>query len=86
MDMGVLTGQSAKIMKVIEAIKHDPDLLNQLKEHPQEALNKIGIELNEEELGIVQKLENLNELKEGAQGLFEKIKEFLEALRKWKDS
>jgi hypothetical protein len=77
MDLSTLTGHSEKIMKIIESIKSDPNLLNELKEHPQETLNKMGIELNEEELAIVHKLGTLNELKDEAISFLSKIKEFL---------
>lgn len=52
MDFSTLTNQSPKIMAVMDAIKNDPNFLNELKEDPQQALNKIGIELNEEEMGL----------------------------------
>ncbi len=85
MDLNTITSESPKIMAVIENIKNDPNFLNELKENPQQALNKIGVELNEEELGWIQKVENLNELGLGnlqeletnAVGLFTKIKGFL---------
>lgn len=77
MDLSTLAGQSEKMMTVVEAIKNNPNFLNELKENPQEALNKIGVELTEEELSIVQKMGNLYELQEEALGFFGKIKGFL---------
>lgn len=85
MDLNTLTSESPKIMAVIENIKNDPNFFNELKENPQEALNKIGVELNEEELGWIQKVEslselglgNLQELEANALGLFAKLKGFL---------
>ncbi|STY29765.1 Uncharacterised protein [Legionella wadsworthii] len=74
MDWNTLASQSPKIMAVMEAIKNDPAFLNELKEDPQQALSKIGVQLNEEEMAIVQKLGELNELKADALGLFAKIK------------
>ncbi|MGC1181411.1 hypothetical protein [Legionella sp.] len=76
MDLNTLASQSPKIMTVIESIKNDPNFLNELKANPQEALSKIGIELNEEELGIVQKLGSLSELEEEVEGIFGQIKGF----------
>ncbi|MGL5741735.1 MAG: hypothetical protein ACRCXC_03875 [Legionella sp.] len=49
MDLQSLTNESPKIMAVIENIKSDPNFLSELKENPQQALSKIGVELNEEE-------------------------------------
>ncbi|WP_242602388.1 hypothetical protein [Legionella rowbothamii] len=46
-------------------------LLDDLKASPQEALSKIGVELNEEELTMVQQLEGFEE---EAEGIFNKIK------------
>lgn len=77
MDLSTLTGQSEKVMTVIEHLKNDPNFLNEFKENPQEALNKIGVELNEEELSIVQKLEHFSELKGEVLGIFDKIKSIL---------
>ncbi|CEG58679.1 hypothetical protein [Legionella fallonii] len=85
MDLNTLTSQSPKIMTVIENIKNDPNFFNELKANPQEALNKIGVELNEEELGWIQKIEslsqlgvgNLQELEEEAVGMLAKIKGLL---------
>jgi len=76
MDFNTLAGQSPKIMAVMESIKNDPNFLSELKENPEEALNKIGVELNEEELRIVQKLGSLSELGSEVEGLFNKIKVF----------
>ncbi len=76
MDFSTLTSQSPKIMAVMDAIKNDPNFLNELKEDPQQALNKIGIELNEEEMGVVQKLSDLRELQAEAEGFFAKVKGF----------
>jgi hypothetical protein len=76
MDIYTLSSQSEKIMTVVQSIKNDPNFLNELKENPQEALSKIGVELNEEELGLVQKLGSLNELEEEVEGIFNKIKGF----------
>lgn len=71
MDLNNLMSQSPKVMSVLEAIKNDPNFLDELKASPQEALNKIGVELNEEELSMVQKLESFEE---EAEGLFDKVK------------
>lgn len=73
MDLNNLMSQSPKVMSVIEAIKNDPNFLAELKASPQEALSKIGVELNEEELGMVQKLESFEV---EAEGLFNKAKGF----------
>lgn len=75
MDLNSLMNQSPKIMTVIENIKNDPNFLSELKANPQETLSKIGVELNEEELSLVQKIESLEELKAEAEGFFNKIKE-----------
>ena len=74
MDLNTLISQSPKVMTVIETIKNDPNFLSELKTNPQEALNKIGIELNEKELAMVQKIGSLSELGEEAEGMFNKIK------------
>ncbi|VEB38554.1 hypothetical protein [Legionella cherrii] len=74
MDFSTLTSQSPKVMAVMEAIKNDPNFFSELKDDPQQALSKIGVELNEEELGIVQKLGDLRELEAEAEGFFAKIK------------
>lgn len=74
MDWSTLTNQSPKIMAVMDAIKNDPNFFSELKEDPQQALSKIGVELNEEEMGIVQKLGDLRELEAEAEGFFAKIK------------
>ncbi|MFJ1268714.1 hypothetical protein ACD661_09130 [Legionella lytica] len=71
MDLNSLMSQSPKVMTVIEAIKNDPNFLEELKASPQEALSKIGVELNEEELGLMQKLESFEE---EAEGFFNQIK------------
>jgi hypothetical protein len=76
MDLNTLASQSPKILTVMESIKNDPNFLSELKENPQEALNKIGVELNEDELGIVQKLSSLSELEGEIEGIFSKIKGF----------
>ncbi|MCW8471618.1 hypothetical protein OQJ19_13325 [Fluoribacter gormanii] len=76
MDFSTLTSQSPKVMAVMEALKNDPNFLNELKEDPQQALGKIGIELNEEEMGMVQKLSELRELEAEAEGFFAKVKGF----------
>jgi hypothetical protein len=76
MDINTFTNQSEKIMTVVQTIKNDPNFLNELKADPQEALSKVGIELNEEELDIVQKIGSLSELKEEAEGIFSKVKGF----------
>ncbi|CAM2798126.1 Uncharacterised protein [Legionella steigerwaltii] len=74
MDLNTLANQSPKVMAVIEAIKNDPNFFSELKDDPQQALSKIGIELNEEEMGIVQKFGDLKELETEAEGFFAKIK------------
>lgn len=74
MDLTTLSGQSAKIKIVIETIKNDPNFLSELKESPKEALSKIGLELNEEEIDILQKLEHIKELEEEAVGIFNRVK------------
>ncbi|MCW8407979.1 hypothetical protein OQJ13_03210 [Legionella sp. PATHC035] len=76
MDFSTLTSQSPKVMAVMEAIKNDPNFFSELKDDPQQALSKIGVELNEEEMGIVQKLGDLRELEAEAEGFFAKIKGF----------
>ncbi|KTC88623.1 hypothetical protein OQJ25_00705 [Fluoribacter dumoffii] len=76
MDMNAFTNQSPKIIAVIEAIKNDPEFFNELKTDPQQALSKIGVELNEEEMGIVQKISTLRELELEAEGFYAKIKGF----------
>ena len=55
MDLSTLTNQSPKVMAVVEAIKNDPNFFSELKDNPQQALSKIGVELSEEEMGLVQK-------------------------------
>ncbi|MDR3502281.1 MAG: hypothetical protein P4L79_06825 [Legionella sp.] len=78
MDLNNLMSQSPKVVTVVEAIKNDPNFLEELKASPQEALSKIGVELNEEELSMVQKLESFEEELKGfeqeAEGFFDKIK------------
>lgn len=74
MDINTLASQSPQILSVINAIKNDPNLLSEIKENPQAALSKIGVELNEEELSMIQKLESLSELKDEIEGIFSKIK------------
>lgn len=74
MDLSALSGQSEKVMAVIESIKNEPNLLSELIENPQETLSKPGIELNEEELGLVQKLGSMTELEGEAEGIFGKVK------------
>ena len=74
MDLNTLAGQSKQVITVIQSLKNDPNFLNEFKENPQEALKKIGVELNEEELSFVQKLESLNEIKREFTGVFDKIK------------
>ncbi|WP_058534192.1 hypothetical protein [Legionella saoudiensis] len=71
MDFNHLMSQSPKVLTVLEAIKNDPNFLEELKASPQEALSKIGVELDEEELSLVQKLESFEE---EAEGFFNKIK------------
>ena len=73
MDLNTLMNQSPKIMTVIETVKNDPNFLNELKANPQEALAKIGVELDEEELSMVQKL---GSFEEEAEGIFSKVKDF----------
>lgn len=74
MDLSSFSGKSEQVMTVIETIKNDPNFFNEFKENPQQALSKIGVELNEEELAMLSKLENLRDLEQGAEGIFEKIK------------
>lgn len=74
MDLGALGGQSEKVLAVVESIKNDPNFLSEFKANPQEALSKIGIELNEQEMGMLQKLGHLSEFEEEAMGVFSKIK------------
>ena len=71
MDFNSLMNESPKIMTVVAAIKNDPDFLNELKTNPQEALSKIGVELNEEELNTVQRLGGFEAQ---AEGLFNTVK------------
>ncbi len=68
MDLGVLGGQSEKVLAVVESIKSDPNFLGDFKATPQEAVSKIGVELNEEEMGMLQKLGNFSELEDEAMG------------------
>lgn len=74
MDLNSLMSESPKVMAIMNAIKNDPNLLEEIKANPQEAMSKIGVELNEEELGMVQKLGGLSELKGEVEGLFTTIK------------
>ncbi|KTD68873.1 MULTISPECIES: hypothetical protein [Legionella] len=74
MDLSTLTNQSPKVMAVVEAIKNDPNFFSELKDNPQQALSKIGVELSEEEMGLVQKLGDLKELEAEAESFFAKIK------------
>ena len=76
MDIKSLASESPKIMSVMEAIKNDPNFLEELKLNPHEALNKIGVELNEQELNIVQKLESLREFEGEFESIIGKIKKF----------
>ncbi|CDZ77026.1 hypothetical protein BN59_01305 [Legionella massiliensis] len=71
MDLKTLAGQSPQILAVVEAIRSDPSFLNELKTNPQEALSKKGLQLDEEELGIVQKL---GEFEAEAENIFNKVK------------
>jgi hypothetical protein len=74
MDLSTLTSQSPKIMAVMEAVKNNPNFFSELKEDPQQALKKIGLELNEEEMGILQKISDLQTLKEETGSIITKIK------------
>lgn len=74
MDINTLMNQSPQVMTVIENIKNDPNFLSELKANPQETLSKLGIELNEQELGFVQKLGGFSEIEEEAEAFFTKVK------------
>lgn len=77
MDLSTLANQSPKIMAVVDAVKNDPNFFAELQANPQEALTSRGIELNEEELVIIQKLSAMSEVKEEIEGVFNKLKGFL---------
>lgn len=76
MDPNSLGQYSPKVMTVIETIRNDPDFLNEFKANPQEALNKIGVELNEDELAMLQKVESFRELGVEVTGIIDKVKNF----------
>lgn len=74
MDINSLLNQSPKFMTIMENIKKDPNFLSELRDNPQDALNKIGVELNDDEWGILNKLGNLKEIEEEAEGVLNKVK------------
>lgn len=77
MDLSSLTNHSPDVLKVVQALKNDPNFVAAFKENPEEALQQINVTLTEEELATLQKISSFRELGGEVVGIWEKIKGFL---------